>query len=92
MTVNRNQEQCLPNTALELRRRRSPKGEREAAASTPTLPERPPRGAVSSKRSFDGTAAALMQAFVSPAGVEAAPLRIVHIPLAQDRREAPHYG
>jgi hypothetical protein len=35
------------NTALELRRRRSPNGEREAAASTTPLPARPPRGAVS---------------------------------------------
>jgi hypothetical protein len=45
------------NTALELRRRRSPNGEREAAASTPTLPERPPRGAVSSKRLLGRTSA-----------------------------------
>ena len=42
------------NTALELRRRRSPNGEREAAASTTPLPARPPRGAVSFKRSFGG--------------------------------------
>jgi len=38
----------------QLRRRRSPNGEREAAASATTLPSRPPRGAVSFKRSFGG--------------------------------------
>ena len=39
----------------QLRRRRSPNGEREAAAFTTTLPERPPRGAVSCIASLGGT-------------------------------------
>jgi hypothetical protein len=47
-----------PNTADELRRRRSPNGEREAAAATIPLPARPPRGAVSSIRLFYGSLAA----------------------------------
>jgi len=42
---------CPQNTADELRRRRA--NAREAAAATTPLPARPPRGAVSSIRSFD---------------------------------------
>ena len=45
---------CPSNTADELRRRRSPNGEREAAAFITPLPARPPRSAVSSIRSFCG--------------------------------------
>jgi hypothetical protein len=49
------------NTPDQLRRRRSPNGEREAAASTPTLPERPPRGAVSCIRSLGRRTTLLVQ-------------------------------
>jgi len=53
-----------PNTPDQLRRRRSPNGEREAAAATPPLPARPPRGAVSCIRSLGGRSLTSTPAFV----------------------------